>query len=812
MSTTWPPLVEHLFSQSAPRAAARHLNAWRGGNDYRDKVVAEPAAVEDEYQVSPDSILLVDSTASAASFTTVLHTLLHGPPTTLGIDLEWKPDTPHSMHRPSLLQLATATTVWLLDLEAPACCTRILLDAIVALLCSSKHRILGFGLQGDLDRLQMLYVHQQASPLTACRVVDLREACVGAATLPSEAGLAAQLRAWTGKTLNKTMQCSDWAARPLSAAQIAYAAADAMCLHVLDEAIGNRAAGRSDDPRHEISLKARVVADTPGGASRSHITREGVEKECDDAPATRRQAASDVGFELVCAAIASLPCEHADACWLADASAVEGAESAEFATEINALCFTGGSRLGEILVLVPALAKVDLRWLSLVLDHPKRKLRLASDDECVEDFGAIPGRIPPLPLRLGLRVLCDPRLQDATELWGSSCHETLRLVIRKPRFTLPAIAAADAAPAAATMRKSNSHSSLGAISEDHGCNFTWLPSPECWYPTLDDALDVLSAGCDEPMPSQRQHTRSEDSPAANSPDRFSGAVPVTVAAAISSADANAVSIWQAPARVKLIVDPTLSVLARKLRMVGIDCKVAGELLRCQSAIEGCGGSETHSFVGKDGGTRRTPVGLLRVSIDGRTVEAHLRLAALEGRLYVTTARRVKQPAPGATYRLLTATDANKQLAEVLTLLQLSEKVNATTGSRCGICNGDAWQRVKPSEADPGQVPKLMLRKQPIFYRCGVCSQIYWPSKRKARDRAPGADTTDGSCGRGVHESSLRTAGVDEWRPSSRIVMALGSNSKGGGGAMLREAYGLHSTLRILLHPELNAAVYATYQY
>ena len=73
-------------------------------------------------------------------------------------------------------------------------------------------------------------------------------------------------------------------------------------------------------------------------------------------------------------------------------------------------------QLGELLVLVPAHTKVDLRWLSLVLSCPKKRLRLAGEDECLDDFGAVPGRVPPLPLRPGVRVLCDPRLRDATEL------------------------------------------------------------------------------------------------------------------------------------------------------------------------------------------------------------------------------------------------------------------------------------------------------------------------------------------------------------------------------------------------------------
>ena len=99
---------------------------------------------------------------------------------------------------------------------------------------------------------------------------------------------------------------------------------------------------------------------------------------------------------------------------------------------------------------------------------PKRKLQLASDDQCVADFGAVPGRVPPLPLRPGVRVLCDPRLCDAAVVWGSSCDARQRLFIRKPRLTLPALAAAAAAAAAAPVA-----AGLFAAS-----TFEWLPPPE----------------------------------------------------------------------------------------------------------------------------------------------------------------------------------------------------------------------------------------------------------------------------------------------------------------------------------------------
>ena len=810
-------LVAHLLSQNAPRAAAR-LSAATAHNS---PTAAAPA--NDDFSVDPACVVLVDSAAAAAGFVTQMRALLHGLPTTLGVDLEWQPDTPHATHLPSLLQLASATTAWLLDLEVPACCTCEVLDGIAALLASSEHRILGFGFQGDLDRLQLVYPDREASPLLARRVVDLRDACLGTSARSSEAGLAGQLRAWTGRSLSKAMQCSDWAARPLSDAQVAYAAADAMSLLEIDQAIGRWAADGCSDPRLETALEARRSME---------LLRTQSAREEDDShdEASTREIVGDRGFALVAAAVESLPCEHADACWLVDASTVDDERTSEFATEINALCFTGGPQLGEVLVLVPTQAKVDLRWLSLVLNHPKRKLRLASEDECTEDFGAIPGRVPPLPLRAGIRVLCDPRLRDATELWGSSCHKRLRLMIRKPRFTLPTLVAAAAAGAASA---ASAAGAAGASRAEHACEFAWLPSPTEWYPTLDDAIDAMSAGRAASDAEWQPHSEG-DLTARPTRDEFSWdiaeAAAVAAQAATAAADGAPVSVWRPPAEVKLIVDPTLSVLARKLRMVGIDCRVAGEGLRSRTVPGGV--DERQS------GGRRTLVGLSRVTIDGSAVDGHLRLAALDGRLLLTTARRAKQPTPGTSYRLLATTDASKQVAEVLTLLQLTEAVNATMSSRCGICNGSAWQRVRPSEVEPSQVPKTVLRRQPVFYRCGVCSQLFWPCERRpATCPAPSRgrqqsitqsgnqpiSTTCPAPSRGRQAAAAATeraklagcadgaADVEEWRPSSQVVMALGSNARHG-GQMMREARGLHSTLRLLLDPEPQTRVQATYLY
>ena len=173
------PLAQHLLAQGAPRAAAR-------------------LALRDEapiFAAAPASVELVDTAATAARFAASLSALEVG--ATIAIDVEWRPDNiADVIHRPSLLQLATATSVWLLDLDAPACCTREPLAAVASLLASPDHRVLGFGLQQDIDRLQMVYCARDggeaalSTPLTATRVVDLRDACLATGKPSCEGGLA----------------------------------------------------------------------------------------------------------------------------------------------------------------------------------------------------------------------------------------------------------------------------------------------------------------------------------------------------------------------------------------------------------------------------------------------------------------------------------------------------------------------------------------------------------------------------------------------------------------------------------------------
>ena len=145
-------LVRHLHSLGAPLAASRIDTA---STPVPQRAPAETAAQPrsvclPRFSVPPERVELISSATACAALAEELKTLLDQPET-IAFDAEWLPDVPTASnprpnHRPSLLQLATPARVWLLDLEQPPAVLRPPLDAFAALLASTSHRVLGFGM------------------------------------------------------------------------------------------------------------------------------------------------------------------------------------------------------------------------------------------------------------------------------------------------------------------------------------------------------------------------------------------------------------------------------------------------------------------------------------------------------------------------------------------------------------------------------------------------------------------------------------------------------------------------------------------
>lgn len=166
------------------------------------------------------------------------------PTAVVGVDAEWQPGAARGTKAPvALLQLAFRRSIWLLDLLA------LRVDHIASVragdllrLVLSSERLLkvGFGVAHDLARLGESF--PGAWPEAGARgVVELQ--AVARAALPGAdalGGLSGLCRTVFGRGLDKSQQTSHWGARPLSEAQLRYAAQDAhVCVRLFDTLVLN---------------------------------------------------------------------------------------------------------------------------------------------------------------------------------------------------------------------------------------------------------------------------------------------------------------------------------------------------------------------------------------------------------------------------------------------------------------------------------------------------------------------------------------------------------------------------------------------
>lgn len=567
-------LAGHLRALGAPRAAQR----LDGG---------APPVAPTPFAVDASRVRLVADAATAAAFSADV-----GAASEMALDCEWRPDGPGEDHAVALAQIAIQSNVWLVDfirLGGPARTTA--LAALTNALQSQNTLIVAFSISADVSKLAC------ALPCfaKATRVVDL-------ATSPD--GLSSVVRRWLPCYLDKAQQKSDWARRPLTEAQVAYAAADAAVLLPLLDAM--RAGGAAPAERDLVP--------TPRTAGRVEaVTTD----DDDDALATARAVVARITGCRVVAADA-IPTD---------------------AVEVNALAVAAGDKM--LLVVAEADRRIDFRWLSLALDTPRRRIRLSS--RCVEAFGVAPHRVPPVPLRDAAVVATPSLLASKRPLWGSAGGDGYRVV-----FEDGAALARVAAP---------------------------LPDPALYFSTLDDALDAYYGG--------------------------SGA-PTTSSGAVRLATGNTGR--------RVTLDASLVACARRLRMIGVDAAVAGEVLRREA-------------------TPRRPIeGCDRVHVVAARVEADLRRAALEGRLVVVASSRKRLPSRGgAACYAVRAKTPDAQFDELLDVLGERGAV-ATWGSRCGICNGCDWRTLSPDDVR-GEAPPGVLAEAPEYYRCGVCEQLFWPGAK-----------------------------------------------------------------------------------
>ena len=209
----------------------------------------------------PASAVLTVDTADALGQLLAHFTGLGLPPRVVGIDAEWSCAPRRGELRLQWLQLASRERVFLLDVPALCAAHAGALQGTLGKLLASPHVLkVGFGLGGDLKELRAAHPALAECAATVFPVLELRDAwlkhersragrgraAAAAAGRPAKPaqkkggrGLSALCEQMLGAPLDKRMQLSNWARRPLAPQQRAYAALDAHCLVLLHAALGS---------------------------------------------------------------------------------------------------------------------------------------------------------------------------------------------------------------------------------------------------------------------------------------------------------------------------------------------------------------------------------------------------------------------------------------------------------------------------------------------------------------------------------------------------------------------------------------------
>lgn len=194
------------------------------------------------------TVTLVNDQSTLDHFITVLHSLtaiasqsLSLPTAVMGIDCEWQPEGLYdvsSHHYVQTLQIGTKLGLFILDMTTLARNTKLsvkLNSELEIVMQDESIRKIGYDCRQDFERLAASF------PTFTCfqrvlTVIDLqplaRQLYPGK-VMKKDLGLSRLCAVLLGKVLNKKQQCSPWHIRPLTSAQITYAALDVASLIML---------------------------------------------------------------------------------------------------------------------------------------------------------------------------------------------------------------------------------------------------------------------------------------------------------------------------------------------------------------------------------------------------------------------------------------------------------------------------------------------------------------------------------------------------------------------------------------------------
>ena len=225
----------------------------------------------------------------------------------VGVDTEWRPETCRGdAHRTALMQLAGTRTVAVLDVPKLAeRCPDAFATTIREVLCETRTDdappvCVGFGVEDDLRRAARSYPGPVADaiasiPATVClQTMAGRDARFAGTRAGATLSLSAATERVLGAPLDKRETTGDWERRPLTPAQMTYAALDARVLVRLFPAIAggegaedaNRDLARAEDANRDRaraegresrpgrSLRRRRRRDSPARGARGDGVRD----------------------------------------------------------------------------------------------------------------------------------------------------------------------------------------------------------------------------------------------------------------------------------------------------------------------------------------------------------------------------------------------------------------------------------------------------------------------------------------------------------------------------------------------------------
>ncbi|CAI5743035.1 unnamed protein product [Hyaloperonospora brassicae] len=179
--------------------------------------------------------------------------------TRLGLDAEWRFDTRAAVpSKCSILQVACDDYVFIFDLIEMALGD--LEELFEQLFSSTRIAKIGFAIDGDIKRMRSSFPEVKCFD-TFANVLDFSFETLEATTYLADdsvngsgdsalgklqychrrqKGLSTYIKQALGYPLSKLQQKSDWERRPLTPQQVAYAALDAYCLLMLQDAVANK--------------------------------------------------------------------------------------------------------------------------------------------------------------------------------------------------------------------------------------------------------------------------------------------------------------------------------------------------------------------------------------------------------------------------------------------------------------------------------------------------------------------------------------------------------------------------------------------